>query len=43
MNVKLGNEVINNINTVQLEDADNAGSFIDFKAEGGGRTAPRNQ
>ena len=36
MNVKLGNEVINNINTVQLEDADNADSYIDFKAEGGG-------
>ena len=42
MNVKLGNKVITDINTVQLEDADNAGSYIDFKAEGGGRTAPCN-
>ena len=29
-NVKLGEHIINNINVVQLEDADNAGTYINF-------------
>lgn len=35
-NVKLGNNVINNIDTVQLEDADNAGTWVDFTLPSGG-------
>lgn len=32
-NVKLGGQTINNIDVVQLEDADNAGSFINFAVQ----------
>lgn len=35
-NVKLGNNVLNNVETVQLEDADNAGTWVDFALSSGG-------
>jgi len=35
-NVKLGNDVIQNIDNVQLEDADHPGEYVTFSTDNGG-------